>query len=917
MWVRRIVTVLVAILLGVSLAAPGSLAQQRTPRPARAGDGWTVTPSANGFVVTLRLAKPAPIRDAMPLLAVDGKPIGIAKQSADRRKLTVVTTDARVLGAQRVQLVWSPGAASSGTARLAAPNAAPPPPQRARSTTVAVDPGTRGKFRVERAEYDLGDEAVQLSGLGHLSELRAAVYAPDGAKGRRPFVLFLHGRHDYCYGDGQAEGGPGDPWPCPHGTQPVPSYRGYASPAVALASHGYQVVSISANAVNAWDFEANDGGALARAQLVLAHLDLWRRWSTVGGGPFGRRFVGKVDLHHVGLMGHSRGGEGVVRAALLNAARLKPYGIRAVLPLAPTDFSRPTIPGVAMSIVLPYCDGDVVDLQGQHFFDDTMHATPRDQAPRSTVLVLGANHNYFNTEWTPGQSAAPSWDDWWGEPKAVCGTDHRGRLSPREQQAVGRAYIAGFFRLMIGRETALLALFDGSNARAASAGRAITQVTAQAPAAARRDITAFDRSLPVSAVTGGASARLCTGVEFSWANRLAAATPTCRTVDDSAQVPHWTPAYLAPTSPAVTVTRLTWTNRSGRVRLELPAKHRDVRRLASLTMRAAPDPAAPGTPDFTVRVLDGHGRTADIATSAVSDALRSLPGTEAPLAKTMLRTVRIPLSALSGIDLRDVRAVELRTNRVSRGSVFLADLAFARPSLGRSGPSRLPRLSVSDVRMSEGDKGPRSADFTITMSRRSRLPVSVHVETSPLDFVTTVKPVSRRVVIPPGRTTGSVSVPVRPNTADSYDTTFLLVMSVPRNALVDRSIGTGQVIDDDPTPTVVVKDGSAVESDGVLGFPIRLSAASDKAVLVLGELVDGTAKLGRDFRAEEDDGQGEPVRSVLGFIEPGTASGLIPVRLINDHARENKETFSVRIDDVLEGILAGPRVVTGTIIDDD
>jgi Calx-beta domain len=915
MWVRRSVTMLVAVLLGVSLAAPESLAQQRTPRPARAGDGWTVTSSANGFVVTLRLAKPAPIRDAMPWLAVDGKPIGIAKQSADRRKLTVVTTDARVLGTQRVELVWSPGAASSGTARLA-PHAAPPP-LRARGTTVAIDPGTRGKFRVERAEYDLGDEAVQLSGLGHRSELRAAVYAPDGAKGRRPFVLFLHGRHDYCYGDGQAEGGPDDPWPCPHGTQPVPSYRGYASPAVALASHGYQVVSISANAVNAWDFEANDGGALARAQLVLAHLDLWRRWSTVGGGPFGRRFVGKVNLHHVGLMGHSRGGEGVVRAALLNAARLKPYGIRAVLPLAPTDFSRPTIPGVAMSIVLPYCDGDVVDLQGQHFFDDTMHAAPRDQAPRSSVLVLGANHNYFNTEWTPGQSAAPSWDDWWGEPKAECGTDHPGRLSPRDQQAVGRAYIAGFFRLMIGRETSLLPLFDGSNARAASVGRAVTQVTAQAPAVARRDITAFDRALPASAAAGGVTARLCTGAEFSWADHRAATTHTCRTVDDSAQVPHWTPAYLAPTSPAVTVTRLMWTNRSGRVRLEVPVRYRDVRRFTALTMRAAPDPTVPGTPDFTMRVLDGHGRTADIAVSAVSDALRSLPGIDAPLAKTMLRTVRIPLSALSGIDLQDVRAIELRTNRVSRGSVFLADLAFARAALGRTGPSTLPRLSVSDVRMAEGDSGPRSADFTITMSRRSRLPVSVYVETSPLDFFRTVEPVSRRVIILPGRTAATVSVPVHPNTADSYDTNFLFVMSVPRNALVDRSIGTGQVIDDDPTPTVAIKDGSAVESDGVLGFPIRLSGPSDKGVVVLGGLFDGTALLGSDFRAEHDDPEGDPVRMVVGFVEPGTASGLIPVQLVNDHVREGKETFTVRIDEALEGVLAGPRVVTGTIIDDD
>ena len=86
---------------------------------------------------------------------------------------------------------------------------------------------------------------------------------------------------------------------------------------------------------------------------MLAHLDLWQQWSTTGGGPYGDAFVGRVDLDDVGLMGHSRGGEGVVRAALLNAARPRPYGIRALVALAPTDFTRPTIPGVATSVILP------------------------------------------------------------------------------------------------------------------------------------------------------------------------------------------------------------------------------------------------------------------------------------------------------------------------------------------------------------------------------------------------------------------------------------------------------------------------------------------------------------------------------------------------------------------------------------
>ena len=35
---------------------------------------------------------------------------------------------------------------------------------------------------------------------------------------------------------------------------------------------------------------------------------------------------------------------------------------------------------------------------------------------------MGANHNFFNTEWTPGLSQAPSFDDWGGGKNATCGT---------------------------------------------------------------------------------------------------------------------------------------------------------------------------------------------------------------------------------------------------------------------------------------------------------------------------------------------------------------------------------------------------------------------------------------------------------------------------------------------------------------
>ena len=54
-----------------------------------------------------------------------------------------------------------------------------------------------------------------------------------------------------------------------------------------------------------------------------------------------------------------------------------------------------------LAVLLPYCDGDVADLQGVHFYDDARYNVPGDSAFKHTILVMGANHNFYNTIWTP------------------------------------------------------------------------------------------------------------------------------------------------------------------------------------------------------------------------------------------------------------------------------------------------------------------------------------------------------------------------------------------------------------------------------------------------------------------------------------------------------------------------------------
>lgn len=903
-------------LLGGALLGPSGVAQAAPPgQPVAQGNDWRVEPVAGGYQVTLRLNEPAPMRNALPLIAVDGVPVGVAKQSPDRKTVTLVSPDPALAKAKDVKLVWSgdlgkdgakgksrAGGVTTDAAWLKAPL----------GPKLAVDPGAAGKYQVDTAEYNLGDQAVYLPGLAQKSEVVGKVYSPRGAAGARPLVIFLHGRHSVCFGTATEE--PAAPWPCAKGEKPIPSYRGYDAPAKALASNGYQVVSISANAVNAFDGGVYDQGAQARAELILDHLALWKKWSTTGGGPFGMKFVGKVDLQNVGLMGHSRGGEGVARAAVLNADRGGQYGIRAVLPLAPTDFARATVPGVAMSVILPYCDGDVSDLQGQKFYDDTRYSVTGDAAPRSTVTVMGANHNFFNTEWTPGQSEAPSDDDWWGEEKeSPCGAKYAGRLTAKEQQAVGSAYVAGFFRLQLGHETKLLPLLDGSNSHPASAGRAVVRVVSQAPEATRRDVNRLDKALPAGAVTGSVKATVCAGTDE------AAKAAGCVKTNNSSDSPHWTTAYFAPNTPTTAVTKLTWTGKNGVVRVNLGTAQRDVRRYSALTFRATPDPSGAPKPDLTVRVVDGKGRAASVPVSAVSDALLRMPGKvgDTGLPKNLLRTVRIPVSSLKGIDLRDVRAIELRTDKVASGTVFVSDLSFSTPSLGKSAPSKLPQVSASTVgKVQEGDKGVKNLDFWVTLSRPSPRPVSVYAETGG-DLGTSVGSVVKHLVFRPGQTKQKITVPVTGNTRDSYDLTFSLVLSVPQDALLGQSFGNAEVIDDDPTPTLTVSGATALENAGTLKFPLKLSAPSDKYIWLGGELKDGTARIRSDYTTPEDDGTGEPDGHVYGQIEPGTTASTVDVKLIDDKLKEPTETFTLAVTQAEEVDFKLPATFQATITDND
>jgi hypothetical protein len=276
------------------------------------------------------------------------------------------------------------------------------------------------RFTVIDGEYKLPASIDPLVTSALETELWGHVWRP-AAGGAYPLVLFLHGNHNTC--------GRFDPdlgiriddrldytttGVCPDGYQVTPNHRGYDYLAESLASYGYVVVSINANrGVNQAPGEPGDMGLnLRRGRLVLRHLEMLARWNSGGEVPhsLGFQLTGLINFAQVGLMGHSRGGEGM-RAAIAQyhdpdspwPGRIGPVSFRSLFEIAPVDGQTGrtlNAENVFWNVLLPACDGDVSDLQGIKPFDRMLLKTGETASYRkSTFQVFGANHNFYNTEW--------------------------------------------------------------------------------------------------------------------------------------------------------------------------------------------------------------------------------------------------------------------------------------------------------------------------------------------------------------------------------------------------------------------------------------------------------------------------------------------------------------------------------------
>jgi dienelactone hydrolase len=271
--------------------------------------------------------------------------------------------------------------------------------------------------------------------------LNAQVWYPEG-DGPFPLVLIVHGNHgmqDYS-----------DP--------------GYEYLGKLLASRGMILASVDENFINSsWSDMISDGLEKendARGWILLEHLRQWHEWNKTETSPFYQ----KVDTNKISLIGHSRGGEAVGHAALLNTlpyysddASIKldyQYNIQSIIAIAPVDGqykpggTRTKLKDINYFVIHGAQDADVNSFAGNRQFD-RIAFTDSIYRFKSGLYIYGANHGQFNTSWGNNDVGTP-----------FTGLlNLKQLLDGEDQREIAKVYISAFLETTLRNDKRYLPLF--------------------------------------------------------------------------------------------------------------------------------------------------------------------------------------------------------------------------------------------------------------------------------------------------------------------------------------------------------------------------------------------------------------------------------------------------------------------------
>jgi hypothetical protein len=390
-------------------------------------------------------------------------------------------------------------------------------------------------------------------------------------------------------------------------------------------------------------------------------------------------------MSHILLVGHSRGGDGVNRAAMDSLTRppndypnlTTRWQIRGLALIAPTSFGQNPAPDVPSVTILPGCDGEVDNLEGEMYVDAT-RGVSRGIALHSALFVIGANHRYFNSFWEPGDNQGHD---------PVCGPSSPWALSRDQHQTLGAIYTAATARLFLQADDQVRPLLDGSGVSVPSASFAT--VLSHAVGANRLPLL----TPQLSTVVTGAGARLCEEIP-SGLN-----TP-CNADRLGTHSPHFAEYQIVRPEAGRYAVELIWTTPGQRASLRLPAP-KGIAGSESVALRLIVAAGTTGT-QLEGFVVDSTGRRATLGQFTLS----GLPDSTPQGAPNWAQEVRLSLSGATatGVNLNQISALELLPISTS-GRVWLIDAWGWRAGTPDPQQTALPRIDLSEQTVSKTTSG--------------------------------------------------------------------------------------------------------------------------------------------------------------------------------------------------------------------
>jgi hypothetical protein len=487
----------------------------------------------------------------------------------------------------------------------------------------SYDESTEGTMSVS------GDEGTTWPSV----PLRANVYFPADAAGATTVAQISAVRPSYpvvVVVHGQA------------GAHPNDSYQGYDYLLQHLARNGFIAASVHC---------ASGMAGTGRARVLRRHLDLL----------FAR--FGVKAANNVGIMGHSRGGEGVAIAARLNQQEAWGYSLNAVVSLAPTD--QYTFESIAPPWATPYLviygslDGDLgyIDDTGFRLYDRARGAE------KSMAFVYGACHDRFNTIWGDA-------DLYFGE---LTPADQARVISADTHHKILMGYLNAFYREYLLGEVQWHGIFTGdwipAAAKAATPG---LRIFTQYEDTVARTVDSFEG--PHTATSWETST---IGATVSQAGLPATPQENDLFTLDS-QSPHATAGLL-----------LRWDGPGDALQYDIPPGQRDLSGYAVFSFRVTQKVDSPSNPanqaqDLRATLTDAGGTARAIRVSKLGEIPYPDVRGQNQFTKSAMCTIRIPMSAYTirclnvpEVNIHDVVSLRFEFDEKPAGEIEIDSIQFS------------------------------------------------------------------------------------------------------------------------------------------------------------------------------------------------------------------------------------------------